>query len=82
MDQDSPNYRITCGGSSFLFEGAAMVADGCFIDISGLPFGDGQDLGMLTPSHRLSLSVGTRSRRKSIAAIDVGEGCIVQNVKK
>ena len=85
MDQDSPNYRdhMVRADLLSLFEGAAMVADGYFIDISGLPFGDGQDLGMLTPSHSFEfISRHEIPAEEHIAAIDVGEGRIVQNVKK
>ena len=80
MDQDSPNYRdhMVRADLLSLFEGAAMVADGYFIDISGLSFGDGQDLGMLAPSHPLEFvrwhEVPTE---KNVAAIDVSEGSII-----
>ena len=85
MDQDSPNYRDHMVGADLLslFEGAAMVADGYFIDIAGLPFGDGEDLGMLAPSHSVKfISRHEIPAEEHIAAIDIGEGRIVQNVKK
>ena len=66
-----------------LFEGAAVVADGYFIDIAGMPLGDGQNLGMLAPSHSFeSISRHEIPTEEHIAAINIGEGRIVQNVKK
>ena len=66
-----------------LFEGTAVIADGYFIDIAGLPLGDGQDLGMLAPSHSFEFIRRYKvPAKKHITAIDVGEGRIVQNIKK
>ena len=66
-----------------LFEGAAVIADGYFIDIAGLPLGDGQNLSMLAPSHSFEFIRRYKvPAKKHITAIDVGEGRIVQNIKK
>ena len=80
MDKDRPKYGDHMVGTDLLslFKCAAMIADRYLIDITGPPLGDGQDLGMLAPSHPLEFVRWHEvPAEKHVAAIDVSEGSVI-----
>ena len=84
FSQDCQNDADAVMRANFfaLFISTPMIADGHFVIGLAVRNSNGQDFGMLIPTHRLSEHGSTRSRAiHQIATVDIGEGRIVDNIK-